>query len=408
MHEKLKHDYTSCNCNSCKSVKLSLENNPTFKKVLKTAEKAFKKLFEIGGYNPEQLLSTKEYQNLIDATYNVLESAITQDVPKELLEYLKESAFEFSALKTHAELTEARSYLTDEDGNIVPYAKFEENILQLNQDYNANYLEAEYLFATQSAQSAANWSNLENNTNRYWLQYRTAEDDRVRASHQQLAGVTLPKTDEFWSKFYPPNGWRCRCTAVEVLASKNTLSDSSEAIEKGEKATTKEGKNGKNTLEMFRFNPGKDKKLMPPKNTYSKVVGADKVKIELRKQKDNEIKEWAKKNIPEGFLKIEAKNFKTNNVYISRGAIKNIGDHFTNPGLKEVAKNIISQIPNCKYIESAPIDKDKPNYKNKVASGVTQYHYYEFEWDNETFRLNTEEINGKFEKPYAVNIIVKK
>ncbi len=90
----------------------------------------------------------------------------------------------------------------------------------------------------------------------------------MREDHAALAGTTLPKTDPFWDSYYPPNGWRCRCVAVEVLARNNKRSDSKEAIEKGEKATTQINKAGANKLAMFRFNPGKQQKLFPPKNSY--------------------------------------------------------------------------------------------------------------------------------------------
>ncbi|MCH4828902.1 hypothetical protein EJB19_004110 [Flavobacterium columnare] len=33
--------------------------------------------------------------------------------------------------------------------------------------------------------------------------------------------MVLPKDDPFWQKYYTPNGWRCRCHVVEVLASSN-------------------------------------------------------------------------------------------------------------------------------------------------------------------------------------------
>ena len=46
----------------------------------------------------------------------------------------------------------------------------------------------------------------------------------------------------------------------------------------GEKATTKLNKDGKNTLDIFRFNPGKKGVVFPPKHPYNKVAGADKVK----------------------------------------------------------------------------------------------------------------------------------
>ncbi|MBP7174368.1 MAG: hypothetical protein KBA33_09940 [Cloacibacterium sp.] len=192
--------------------------------------------------------------------------------------YLEKDAFIFSGLKTHAQLAEARSFLKDESGNIRPYYDFEQKILKLNANYNQHYLQAEYEFAVHSSQSAANWANLQEDTERYWLQYRTAGDDRVRVSHQKLNKITLPKNDVFWTEYYPPNGWRCRCVAVEVLADNYTLSDSGKAIKEGETATSQIGKNGKNKLEIFRFNPGIEKKIFPPKNAYNKIVGAEEVK----------------------------------------------------------------------------------------------------------------------------------
>lgn len=209
-------------------------------------------------------------------------------------EYLERDVFVFSGLKTHTQLTEARSKLKDEQGNIRPYYQFEQDILKLNNTYNRNYLEAEYQFAVQSAQSAANWANLQTDTSRYWLEYRTAGDERVRQSHASLAGICLPKDDAFWIEYYPPNGWRCRCTAVEVLARENTLSDPDSAKKAGEVATTQIGKSGKNKLEMFRFNPGQEKKVFPPNNTYSQVVGAKEVKKELEKEAKKIITKKAK------------------------------------------------------------------------------------------------------------------
>ncbi len=262
-----------------------MSDNPSFKKVLNASQKAFKKLHGQGKYNPKDLGTIKEYKDLIDATAGVLQSAITHEMPQELKDYLDNDAFVFSGLKVHAQLTEARSYLKDENGQIRPYADFEQKILQLNEAYNKTYLEAEYLFATQSAQSAASWAGYSDDTERYYLEYRTAGDDRVRDSHAALNGIVLPKDDPFWQEYYTPNGWRCRCHVVEVLASSNTKSNSKQAIAKGEKATTEIGKSGKNTLEMFRFNPGIDKKLMPPNNSYTKVVGSKKAVKSINKSK---------------------------------------------------------------------------------------------------------------------------
>jgi SPP1 gp7 family putative phage head morphogenesis protein len=47
--------------------------------------------------------------------------------------------------------------------------------------------------------------------------YLTVGDERVRESHQVLDGTKLPKDDPFWLRFYPPNGYSCRCQAVPIF-----------------------------------------------------------------------------------------------------------------------------------------------------------------------------------------------
>ena len=256
--------------------------------LLNITQKAFDVLYSRKSYKPDDLMNVPEFRAVVEHTAEVFSSAVPHEVPQEMRDYLEKDVFVFSGLKTHTQLTEVRSYLKDESGNIVPYDRFEQKILKLNEQYNRHYLEAEYQFAVHSAQSAANWANLQENTSRYWLEYRTAGDERVRANHAVLNGICLPKDDDFWTEYYPPNGWRCRCVAVEVLARENTLSDSKKAKELGEKATTHIAPNGKNKLQMFRFNPGAEKKVFPPNNAYSKVAGAKDVKETLKEKVRNE------------------------------------------------------------------------------------------------------------------------
>ena len=47
--------------------------------------------------------------------------------------------------------------------------------------------------------------------------YSTVGDNRVRDDHAALEGIVLPKDDPFWLKFYPPNGWSCRCQAIPLF-----------------------------------------------------------------------------------------------------------------------------------------------------------------------------------------------
>lgn len=197
-----------------------------------------------------------------------------------MLAKLQNDTFIFSGLRTHAQLLEASSFLM-EDGKIRGFDAFSNDFNKVNEKYNQNYLEAEYQYAVSSSQSAANWAALDPN-GRYNLQYRTANDDRVRADHAALQNITLDKEDSFWLSYYPPNGWRCRCTVIEVLKNKFELSDSVKANEAGDRATTKLGPDGKNRSAIFRFNPGMEKKVFPPKHPYNQLKGADEVKKTLK------------------------------------------------------------------------------------------------------------------------------
>lgn len=264
-------------CDSCnETIALAAnDENPLFKGVLTGFEAAVKQLLKNMEYKADDIL---QYKELIDATNNVFKDALSKGIkdnviPGAMRKALENDTFLFSALKTHAQLLEASRLLLDEDGKVKSFQKFSNDVSKIKAEYNQTYLEAEYQFATTSAQMAAKWADVEENEDRYNIQYRTAGDDRVRDTHAVLNKITLKASDPFWKEFYPPNGWRCRCTAVEVLNDKYEQSDSTEAAKKGNKATSELDKDGNNRLAIFRFNPGQQKVIFPPKHPYFKLQG---------------------------------------------------------------------------------------------------------------------------------------
>lgn len=137
------------------------------------------------------------------------------------------------------------------------------DVQSIDETYNRNYLRAEYNFAGASAEMAARWEEFTKDEDDYYLQYRTAGDDHVRPEHAALHGVTRPMNDPFWDTYYPPNGWNCRCTVVQVLKDKYPATDHAEAMQRGREALAKDKKG------MFAFNPGKEGKAFPDYNPYT-------------------------------------------------------------------------------------------------------------------------------------------
>lgn len=219
------------------------------------------------------MLDDEPIVTLADETYRCLKAGIdteltTGSVPEEMARKLDEDVFVFSGCKTYHELKEASQLLRDDKGQIKPLHKFYEDIKAIHPTYNEQYLEAERQFAVHSSQSAAQWAGIEADGDSYDLTYRTAGDDKVRASHAALNGITLPPSHPFWLQYMTPNGWKCRCRIVQTRRGKYQHTDDATAMQLGEQATTDLDSNGRNRAEMFRFNPGKQRIIFPPNHPY--------------------------------------------------------------------------------------------------------------------------------------------
>lgn len=210
------------------------------------------------------ILSAPQVMNFIGSHAAVLDSSFEQVPMSDAMRRgLRRSDFIFSGIKTFHELNEAFPSLVDENGDLKPFERFLNDVRKVDETYNAHYLRAEYNFVTASARMGAKWEEFMQDGDRYNLRYRTQKDDRVRPEHAALDGVTLPPSDPFWQKFFPPNGWNCRCDVVQVLKSKYPVTDHEEAMRLGEEALQKDSKG------IFRFNPGIERKTVPDYNPYT-------------------------------------------------------------------------------------------------------------------------------------------
>lgn len=244
-------------------------------------------VYDAGGFNASQLTDPRA-RKVVEETARIINRAVSASVPHEVPETLRyafeNNGFIFSGFKTFHALREVGLSLLDDQGNVKPFDDFRKDVQQINQNYNVNWLNAEYKHALGSSLMAVKWNDLRQDTDRYFLQYRTAQDSRVRPDHAALDGITLPADDPFWSKYYPPNGWGCRCQAVQVRRSKYQPSDPKEAMKLGDEAT--------DTLKqrMFRYNAGTEMQLFPPKHPYYKAPAEAKKVIEQLSEEEKKQK----------------------------------------------------------------------------------------------------------------------
>lgn len=211
-----------------------------------------------------EILADKPVQDFIEAHASVLDGSFKQvEMSDAMRRRLTRSDYVFSGMKTFHELNQAFPSLLDENGNRKTFEEFLKDVQKIDSTYNRDYLRAEYNFVQSSATMAAKWEGFMEDGDRYYLQYRTAGDDKVRPEHAALNGVTLPIDDSFWSEYYPPNGWNCRCNVVQVRKSKQPPTPHDEAMALGEEALQRDTKG------MFRFNAGKEQKTVPDYNPYT-------------------------------------------------------------------------------------------------------------------------------------------
>lgn len=109
-------------------------------------------------------------------------------------------------------------------------------------------LETVFRTQTQLAYSAGRWEADQAVDDILWgYKYVTVGDERVRPEHEALEGTTLPKDDPFWDKFFPPNGWNCRCQAISIFEERAKVRPDM-TLEDGTPVQPDKG---------FEFNPGK-------------------------------------------------------------------------------------------------------------------------------------------------------
>lgn len=166
--------------------------------------------------------------------------------------------------------------VTDPQTGDLVFTKFDPARLKLIYDTN-----------TRQAYSVGLWERVERSKKTHpFVRYITKGDERVRASHRDWNGLTLPVEDAFWTTHWPPNGWRCRCrvmsmTRREYEAGKTptgeTLKKEAPPVEMREYVNPRTGEISKVPVGIdpgFAYNPGAARQQALQDVVAGKLAGA--------------------------------------------------------------------------------------------------------------------------------------
>lgn len=208
-------------------------------------------------------------EKLTEALYNgfgtTLDDLSYSSAEYSLLRDMRKNVFVFSGAKTYQQTREISNNLKQlfsGKGEIKTLSDFKKAANEILVNYNQNYLTTEYNFAISQGLSANKWQEIESEKELYpMLEYSTVGDGRVRPEHAELDGIIRPVEDSFWKKYYPPNGWNCRCTVMQ--------SDSTDK-------TNLKGFKPSSVPEIFKMNAGLDRIVFSKKHPYFMVADKDK------------------------------------------------------------------------------------------------------------------------------------
>lgn len=176
----------------------------------------------------------------------------------DMVESLRVSTWIFSGVKNATHIFEAQARIFDKEGFKRPYNEFRDEVNQMFTTRYDSWLNAEYNTAIAQSQSANQFNDFIKN-GAECLMYQTVADARVRKEHATLDNIVRLATDPFWKKYYPPNGWNCRCDVIEVDCEDYAITDL-------------EGKEIEEINPLFEGNPAIEKVVFPKSHPYFKIA----------------------------------------------------------------------------------------------------------------------------------------
>jgi SPP1 gp7 family putative phage head morphogenesis protein len=201
-------------------------------------------------------------QGLDEGLGDIIVSSKIESADYILTKKMTENVYYFSAAKTYQETIALQKAIFDENGMVLGFDDYLIEAQKILQTYNEIYLKIEQSMSLAMGRGARDWQTIQEDKEFLpIIQYETVGDSRVRPEHVKLDNITLPADDPFWDTYFPPNGWRCRCTTLQLTDSAKVTN-----IKNREMAVIED---------IFAFNPGKKQIVYAEGHPYFTVPKED-------------------------------------------------------------------------------------------------------------------------------------
>jgi hypothetical protein len=302
---------------------------------------------------------------------------------------VRKNAREFAAAKQQRIIREIEAAKKDKHGNVRTKAEWEANaksILNRHERYSKTEDDA----AFKSANAIRDWKDYQLSADLYPnLKYNAVNDDLVRDTHLALDNAIYPLNSDFWKKFYPPNGWHCRCTVTQTDQAPNEIDPSFEP------------------QDGFDFNAGIEEKLFSDSHPYFSEVREHDLKAIYdqatyfdAKVARTEAKEWAMGNlrnkqfdVPDAPHQLAIRRTDIHDILHHKHKIDPVGKN----NMLYILEHIL---PLLSFVGTAP------NAKPSIKPTHLQYIYYSIVIQEVEYYFNffVTEIDGKKElRLYGIN-----
>lgn len=253
------------------------------------AKAAFDKEQTLFDIHSGKVTPTKLPKSVYHATADHLKEGVAKGFKKQLagiafdspdiqmIEALRTNIYMFSAAKTFQQTSEIFELLVSESGDVLSFQEFKKLADTIFDQYNKDWLQAEYNTTLSASRSASKWVDIEaNKEDRPYLSYSAVGDAHTCEICQSLDGITLPVDDPFWDNNAIPQHFNCECVLLQLDASdvegdgvKNLILNKKKYRVSTPAQVQKALRISKRTKDpMFDYNPGRDQVIFKDRGKH--------------------------------------------------------------------------------------------------------------------------------------------